>query len=211
MEANGCRLENSGMSLLDLDTGHRAIAHKEKAVSSTNSLKVPDYPSTRAAPSRTDGKELVVDPLKEVKLQATQGEAVVAGTAAREQADRPFGSQIKVSDQLFMLMDEPDLCAQLTAPKAALQMVGALGDTLLMTPQANPNQFLLQYTPSKMGSGVQPSLWMEQAVAAAHMKGLLTKPLASGAPAPLDAAAAGAMAVDELFKHYDQLRLSGAR
>jgi len=172
MEANGTRLENAGMSLLDLDTGHRNVSHKEQSVSATNALKVPDYESTKATPS--GAKELVSDPMRQLKLEASQVEAVVAKRNARENPDRPFGSQIKVNEQLFMLVDEPDLCTKLTLPKAALQMVGALGDSMLMTPQANPYQVLVQYSPSS--SGVRTSVWMERSVCMEHMKAVLTNP-----------------------------------
>lgn len=204
MEANGTRLENAGMSLLELDTGHRNFTHKEISISPTRSLRVPDYLSTKATP--TGGPELVSDPLLQIKLEASQVEAAVAKRVSREHPDRPFGSQIKVNEQLFMLVDEPGLCAKLTAPQAALKMVGALGESILMTPQvtgpqAHAYQFLIQYTTSK--TGVLTSLWMERSVCVEHMKASLTN-----AGRKLDDISS--LTADELFAHYDRICSTGS-
>lgn len=201
LEANGSRHENAGMSLLNLDTGRRNLSHTEQAVSSTKTLKVPCYLSTRPTPS--GDKELVLDPLAQLKRDVAQGEAVAAKRAARESSDRPFGSQIKVGEQFFMLVDEPELCEKLTLPKACLLMVGKLGDSMLMTPQADPYKVLVQYSTSK--SGVQTLVWMEKSVCTEHMKAVLTKHLAEGT-ANGDASKVNDMQEDELFSHYDRLR-----
>lgn len=201
MEANGCRLENAGMSLLDLDTGHRSVSHKEQAVSETNMLRVPDYNTTRPTP--TGAKEIVSDPLRPLKIEVAQVEARVASRVYRENPDRPFGSQIKVNEQLFMLVDEAELCAQLTQPKAALQMVGNLGDTMIMTPQDHLYKFLIQYSTTK--TGVQTSLWMEKNLCQQHMKAALTTASSNGAAAR-DVNQVAAMTSEELFFHYDRLR-----
>jgi len=206
MEANGTRLENAGMSLLDLDCGHRNIQHREQATSATTALKVPDYASTR--PNPTGQKELVSDPLRQLKVDVMQVEAAVAKSlpkrAARENPDRPFGSQIKVNEQLFMLVDEPEMCATFTLPKASLFMVGALGDSMLMTPQARSYEILIQYRTDTSGGGVQSSMWMERTVCVEHMKEKLTKPLRGGTPG-CTADEVNTMTVDEMFAKYDQL------
>jgi hypothetical protein len=200
MEANGQRLENSGMSLLDMDTGHRNVAHKDDQVTETKCLRVPDYNTTYAKP--TGQKELVTDPLKQMKLAAAQSEAVAASKNARKHPEKPFGSQIKVGDKVFTLVDEPELLQKLGGPQACLQMVGHHENSMLMTPQAHSMQFLLQYNSGT--SGVQTSLWMERDVLIQHMKGKLTTARADGSTI-ITAEEASTKSYEDLFATYVQI------
>jgi len=197
MEANGKRLENAGMSLLDMDTGHRNVAHKTEQVSETKSFLVPDYDKT--FPKATGQRDLVTDPLKGLKVAAKESEAIVVGKLARQHPDRPFGSHIKVGDKLFTLMDEPDLLARFSGSQACLQMVANHESSMLMTPQSHHMQFLVQYCSGK--TGVKPYLWMERSICTEHMKAKLSQPKPNGSPG-LTAEQVAAMSYDELFSNY---------
>jgi len=202
MEANGTKLEHAGMSLLDLDINHRHVQHKQQAISSTRVLQVPDYEGTKPAP--TGGKEYVADPCRQQKIDATQSEAKALNQFARKNRERPFGSQLKVNDQTYLLVDEQELCQQLVGSKGGgLSVVGHFDGTMLFAPQSNPNQFMIQYSTGKT-PGMQVDLWMEKSMCTHHIQQALLQRPTPGRSQLFTPAEVGAMSFEQLWAQYEQ-------
>eukprot|EP00747_Dinoflagellata_sp_TGD_P017630 gnl/TRDRNA2_/TRDRNA2_125943_c3_seq1.p1 gnl/TRDRNA2_/TRDRNA2_125943_c3~~gnl/TRDRNA2_/TRDRNA2_125943_c3_seq1.p1 ORF type:complete len:307 (-),score=48.46 gnl/TRDRNA2_/TRDRNA2_125943_c3_seq1:66-959(-) len=206
MEANGVKRHASGLDLLDMDVGHRTTEFRVVEVGPPehrSHLRIVDYAATR---SKGQFSEILVsDPLRRVKEAAAQSQ--LAAPIAGPPHEKPWGSQIKVRDQFYLLANEPATLEQWTKPGTALVQYGdkdAAGSTWL-TPAESQFSLMIEYAPGKEGDeSVMKRLWLEKNTYMQHMqKFIMTSPVRN--QNVTDAQILG-MDIGDLYQAYDKVR-----
>jgi len=178
MESQGMRRDIDGMDLAESDAAHRAPQHKTHQVTPHAKVQIIDWEATKASP--TAPEVLVGDPLREVKRAAAKSEAtakaMVSNTTSESQQtsrSRDYGSQIRVNNSVYILVDDAERCSNLTKASAALTLIGSLDGALLMAPQQQPTTCLVEV--SALGTGMRTRCWLVLEEGVEHMRHFVLK------------------------------------
>lgn len=199
--------------LVNMDTSKQNIITKSKQVTPTLRVQVPDLIATKATP-RHGAEVLVEDPLKDVKLKLSgKVESSTTETIPSKsqqpspQSEKQVGSQIRIGDTVYTLIDEPELAMKNW--QKPLVMIGRGAGIFMMEPvEKGSEPIALEFF---LGSATTvPRVWLESSAANRVMKEFILRHQAPSSPKVVTAEEIDAMTLQHRSAVYagmkDQLK-----